>query len=59
MGKCQTRITTVFQRQNVKCTICRLTIGIDHPWALVGTFLLVVKGAISPMMECLDAVTHL
>jgi hypothetical protein len=42
-----------------KLTICSLTVGIGHPWALVGIFVLTVAGENSLMVEFLDAVARL
>jgi hypothetical protein len=42
-----------------KAYVCRLAVGIDHLWALVGAFVLTTEGVNSPKMEFFDIVAHL
>jgi hypothetical protein len=49
----------MFQRQNGKLTVYRVTDGISHLRAHIGAFVPMVEGENSPMMEFLDAVAGL
>jgi hypothetical protein len=52
-------VAPVFKKQDGNLTVCRLTVRINHPRALISAFVSTTEGADLPKMEFFNAVARL